>query len=111
MINNRFKEEFEVYRQEWIEDQNGFESSELDYSHEFKGLMQQTSPEDTEFLNLSFNQSFTIFCPLNTDIKSTDIVLYDGWEYGVRNIIDYTDGINKHKQVYLEKLDEKVIGS
>ena len=110
MISNKFTETFEVYRLTWTTDQSGFKSSELAKDGTFKGLMQQTSPEDTEFLRLSFNKSFTIFCPLNTDIQPTDIIRFDGYEYGVRNQIDYREGINKHKQVYLEQL-EAVTGS
>lgn len=110
MISRNFKHTFKVYRQTWTTDAQGFESSTVGYSHEFKGLLQQTSAEDSEYLNLSFNQSFTIFCILDADVVATDVIRYDGYNYGVRNIIHYTDGANKHKQVFLEKLDA-VIGS
>lgn len=111
MIERNFTKSFEVYRQVTSTDINGFISSELTVAHTFKGAIQQTSAEDSEYLNLSFNKGFTIFCPLNTDVISTDVIRYDGYEYGVRNLIDYTDGRNKHKQVFLEQLDEVVIGS
>lgn len=79
------------------------ESAELNESLDFYGHIQQASAQLTQSLGLTFTKAYVIWCPLDTDVVAGDIIEADGISYNVKAIKDLLVGINKHKQLFVEK--------
>lgn len=101
MLANKFTTIFSNKRMIWYE-----ENSELEDYMSFKGHIQQTNPELSESLGLSFTKSFTVWCPLSTDVIVGDELSSGDNEYLVRAIKDFKIGNNQHKQLFIERTED-----
>lgn len=99
MIEHTFNKSFDVYRVTYGDDNKSSESTVAT----FKGHLQQTSQELTEQLDLSFTQSFTLWCPVDANITEGDTVKDGTYSYSVKDVrvLDY--GQNTHKRVILQR--------
>ncbi len=66
-----------------------------------KGHLQQADAELAEGFALERSRTFAFWCGLDTDVKIGDKVVLNGQIYGVKGVIDYAYGLNKHKEVVL----------
>jgi hypothetical protein len=103
MINKFYTRTFEVWRNEYTTAESGFSSSEESKQGEFKGHLQQISPNETESRGMNFSKSFTIWCPPNTDVVVGDRLKNDALWFIVQSLQDNNFvGSNRHLQVFVE---------
>ena len=101
MINKKFKTYFTNSRMVWYE-----EEAELDTTVGFYGHIQQISPEVATSLGISYTKGFQIWCPVNTDVIEGDELKNENDTYNVKGIKTLNLGLNKHKKVFVEKVQQ-----
>jgi len=98
MISKFYTKEFSNSRMVWYN-----ETAQRDDTITFKGHLQQITADRAEHLGLNFSKSYVIWCPLDTDVKEGDLLSNNGDNYKVKAIKDLDVGLNRHKEVYVEK--------
>jgi hypothetical protein len=107
MIEKFYTKNFTVTRGAWTTDSEGFSSSAPTEIGTFKGHLQQISPKLSQYLNLNFTTTYSIWCGGLTDVKIGDILLCDGIYYSVKEIQNNTlVGSNTHIEIIAEKSEE-----
>jgi hypothetical protein len=79
------------------------EVAELASNLNFFGHIQQANAELTQSLGLTFTKAFSVWCPLSTDVLEGDEIVGDGGTFVVKAIKNLSIGLNKHKQLFVEK--------
>lgn len=97
MLSSYFTTTFSNKRMVWYE-----ETAETQDYLTFKGHIQQISAEMSQNLGMAFTTSFTVWCPLNTDVAQGDIINDGVNDYNVKFVKELTTGTNTHKQLYVE---------
>lgn len=99
-IERFFTKTFTTKRQVWVNNK-----SSISTIGTFKGHLQQTKVELVRELGLSFGNTYTLYCPHDTNILREDLLEYGGDTYSVRQIAqkDYATTANKHLQIIIEK--------
>lgn len=105
MINDFYKTKFTIHRAVWKKDSEGNEYSEETSLSEFHGHLQQASADLIQSLAMSFTKTFSVWCPLETDIKEGDTLYTDSETYSVKAIMIYDIGANSHLQVVVQLED------
>lgn len=111
MIERFFKSTFTVYRQEWIVETVG--DDEIDKSAEveqdtFKGQLQQANAQIALSLGLTTTKTYTIWCPLDTDVKDGDMLVSGTQKFTVRGKQWNQNGRNNHLELIVEKLGDDI---
>lgn len=101
MISKWFNKTIEVQRDTYTE-VDGFWKSGLTTVGTIKGHIQQASPELVSNMGLNFSLSHSIWLPIESTVKTNDILLIEGKYYGVRAIQVNGTGSNKHLEVTAE---------
>lgn len=101
-ISDFFTTAFTINRAVWDTDVDGNDFSEEEEAGTFNGHRQQASAELSQNLGLSFTKSFTIWCPVETDVKEGDTIIAEDGSYSVRAIQVNDIGGNTHKQLVVE---------
>lgn len=109
MINDFYQTLFVIKRNAWTEDEDGNAFSGLAEVAQFMGHIQQASADLVESLGLTFTKSFSIWCPVDTNLEEGDILETVQGNYSVKAIKKFDIGSNKHIQAVVQ-LDE-VAGS
>lgn len=100
MIEKRMTTAFDISRQSWTGS-----TSNLTLIGSAKGHIQQASLELAQQLSIVFTKAFTIWFPLDTDVKEGD-TLNDGTnDYSVRAIQENAVGCNTHLELTVQKDD------
>lgn len=103
MIEKFFTKTFTVQRNEYVELDGVYASTE-DEIGTFKGHLQQANPQIVQNLALNLSTTFTIWCPVGTDVKTGDRLESGGNSYAVRLIQDNSFvGSNTHLELVVEK--------
>ena len=103
MISKFFTTLFTVSRQEWSEDSDGQQFSALAEVGTFLGHKQQASAELAQQLALNFTKTFTVWCPVDEDIREGDSIETEAGEtYLVRAIQTNDTGNNQHLELVVE---------
>ena len=109
MIQDFYNTYFTIKRAEWTtDDKENPYSTEIEVD-DFYGQLQQASPELVESLGMNFTEAYSIWCPLDTNVKAGDTLFSVQGNFSVRAIQKYENGLNKHIQI-VARLDE-VTGS
>lgn len=103
MINDFFTTTFTISKMTW-----SGESSEMSTTGTFLGYIQQASPALAEQLGLNFTKTFTIWCPVDTQVKENDSLDDGTASYSVKAINKRDYGENKHLELVVEKDQEYV---
>jgi len=98
MIDKFYSTLFTNSRMVWYE-----EFAEREDMVGFYGHIQQTSASLTQSLGLTFTKTFTIWCPLDTDVIEDDEIINNNVSYIVKFVKDLLVGNNNHKQLIVEK--------
>jgi len=107
MINRFYTTEFTVYRGGWTTDQDGFSSSAPQEIGVFSGHIQQASPKLSQFLNLNFTKTYSVWCYPTTDIKQGDVIDDGSKKYTVKEIQNNASvGSNMHLELVCELSEE-----
>lgn len=77
MIKKFFKTYFEVRRPSWTTDDESNQYSQMHTISQFYGHKQQASAELVQSLGLNFSKTFSVWCPLDTDVKEGDAVVLE----------------------------------
>jgi hypothetical protein len=107
MISDFFTENFTVRRAVWLEDFGG-QYSEETIVGSFKGHKQQASPELIQNLGLSLTKSFSVWCPVDSDVLAGDTLLSGQEQFSVSAVQLNNIGSNRHKELIIE-LDDEVL--
>lgn len=94
---------FTAKRMVWTTDVNGNEFSQLASTLAFNGHIQQSSMELAQSLGLAFTKTFTVFCPLTTDVSEGDQLVSGAYTYTVRAKHEFANGDNKHLELICER--------
>lgn len=94
---------FTVKRMQWATDGDGNEYSEEADASSFEGHLQQSSTELAESMGLAFNKTFTVWCPVDTDIAEGDSISDGLYTYHVRALQEFDDGKNAHLELVCER--------
>lgn len=107
MIEKFFTKLFTVYRNEYIELGGVYSSSQVEVGT-FKGHIQQANPQIVQNLALNLSTTFTVWCPVGTDVKMGDSIEAQGMTFAVRLIQDNSFvGANKHMELIVEREEEQ----
>lgn len=109
-IKDFFTTEFTIFRSQWSKDNNGNSFSEESEIETFNGHLQQADINLIKNLGLSFTKSFSIWCPINTDVKEGDTIYSSDTTYSVKAIQTNNIGMNRYLELIVEK-EEEIIGS
>jgi hypothetical protein len=110
MIADFFTTSFSIKRAVWLTDGDGNKYSEEQIVETFSGHIQQATIELAQGLGISFTKAFTIWCPINTDVKEGDVLYTSAAAYSVRAKRENNIGDNRHIELTVE-LDETPVGS
>jgi hypothetical protein len=88
MIERFFKSTFVIYRQEWVVETVG--DTEIDKSEEveqdtFKGQLQQANAQIALSLGLTTTKTYTVWCPLDTDVMDGDVLVSGDQKFTVKD--------------------------
>ena len=73
----------------------------------FKGHIQQPDPTLIESLGLSFTNTFTLWCAVDTDIQRGDFLEdADGFTYSIRSINKRNYGKNQHLEIFIDRNED-----
>jgi hypothetical protein len=107
MIEKFFTTTFEVNRAVWKTDESLNQYSELSTVGTFLGHLQQASAFLAENLGLNMTKTFTIWCPVDTDVLEGDSIETYEAIYTVRAIQKNNTGVNTHLEIVVE-LDQEI---
>ncbi|MFA6158894.1 MAG: hypothetical protein WC763_04730 [Candidatus Paceibacterota bacterium] len=99
MISDFYKTLFVVKRSVWTTDGSDNPYSEEQEVGQFMGHIQQAAPELVQSLGLSLTKSFSIWCPVDTDVREGDSLTSVQGVYSVRAVQQNAVGSNKHLQL------------
>lgn len=102
MIHDLFTTTFTIERMSWSEDMHGNPYSELGEAGSFSGHLQQANSQLVQDLGLSFSKTFTVWCALETDVRTGDRLTAGASAYTVREKMDYFIGDNAHTELVVE---------
>lgn len=102
MIKRFFKQTFTNSRGAYEADIDGNKKSSLSEVGSFSGHRQQASQDLVERFNLSFQTAFSIWCPVDTDVKIGDVVDEGGYRFTVRGIQENNYGRNQHLELAVD---------
>lgn len=109
MIQDLFTTYFTINRATWTADEEGNAYSAESEVGTFYGHIQQVSPNKVASLGLTLTDPYSIWCPIDTQVKAGDTVVSVNGQFSVKAIQINNVGDNKHLQL-VAQLDE-VIGS
>jgi hypothetical protein len=109
MINDFYQKLYVTRRPSWTTDEEGNAYSEIAEVSQFYGHIQQASPELVESLGFTFTKLYSIWCPVNSDVETGDILLSTDGQYSVKAIQENNIGDNKHLQLVVHY--DGIIGS
>jgi hypothetical protein len=98
-----FTTEFTVNRMAWDTDESGNEFSQEAEASTFSGHVQQTSMELAQSLGLRFTKTFTVWCPLATDVAEGDSLSDGTYTYHVKAKQTFDNGDNAHLELVCER--------
>lgn len=102
-IANFYTTTFTVRRMEWDQDESGNDIAEEADVSSFQGHIQQASMELAQHLGLSFTKTFTVWCPLNTDIAEGDTFSDGAYTYSIRAIQSFENGRDAHLELVCQR--------
>lgn len=102
MIEEFFTTLFTITRPIWKIDNLNNSYSEEEVITTFSGHIQQASAELAQNLALSFSKTYSVWCPVSTNILEGDTITTTTQIFSVRAIIDNAIGDNKHKQLVVQ---------
>lgn len=100
MINQKFNTIFTNSRMLWYEDE-----AELQSAVGFYGHIQQLGAEAATSLGIAWTKAYKVWCPIGTDIQEGDEIGEGGNTYNVKGVKSLDLGNNKHKELYVEKIE------
>lgn len=109
MINEWFNKLFVIKRNTWLTDEYNNQYSEETEVGQFMGQLQQASAELVQNFALTFTTAYSIWCPLNTDVRVGDVLYSVVGNFSVKAVQKFENGINRHTEI-VAQLDE-VTGS
>lgn len=103
MIEDFYTTPFTVLRPTWSTDiEGGFSYSELVAGTSFSGHLQQASAALVQSLGMSLTKTFTVWCPISTNVVEGDVIEADSIRYTVRAIMRNAIGDNAHLELVVE---------
>lgn len=100
-ISKFYNERFTVEGMIWYE-----ETAELGEKVAFYGQRQMLQAELAQGYGLSLTGSYQIWCAIDTDVEVQDkITGADEMEYIIKAIRIRNNGINKHKELFVERIE------
>lgn len=102
MITDFFTTLFIIYRSEWMTDINGNAYSAEFNVGDFHGHIQQADASLVASLGLNLTNTYSIWCPVNTDIRNGDTIESADGQYSVKAIQLMAIGDNKHIQAIVQ---------
>jgi hypothetical protein len=105
MISKHYNKTATVFRSQWTTDEDDNDiSEEVEQDDTVKGHLQQASATLVANFKDVFTLTHIFWCPVGSDILNGDVLVIDGFRYGVRGIQDNSFiGSNKHLEIQLEK--------
>lgn len=101
-IQDFFTKLFVVKRPTWFKDEEQNDYSELAESGQFNGHIQQAGENLVASLGLTFTTAYTIWCPIDTDVRIGDTIDSIDGRYSVKGIQKNDNGINRHLQLVVQ---------
>lgn len=98
MIQDYFNTSFDIKRQQWSDNKSSYSKT-----GSFNGYMQKTDIGFSEQLGSDLTKTFTIWCPVDTDVEESDTLEDDNYTYSVRTIRNFDIGHNQHKRLIVER--------
>lgn len=68
----------------------------------FKGHLQQASPEFAQSLGFTMTKTFSVWCPLETDVQDGDVLEVDEKVYAVKGVQENDNCHQSHKELVVE---------
>lgn len=97
-IQRFFQTLFTIKRMVWTD-----ESSELSTVGSFYGHIQQTPADELPTLDSAYGKSHQVWCPVDTDVKTGDVIETGGISYSIRAINTRNYGTNQHLQLTIQE--------
>ncbi|MEQ9135756.1 MAG: hypothetical protein RLO51_11145 [Thalassobaculum sp.] len=105
MISRHFTTTYSVTRSEWTTDGEGNPYSTEESVGTFPGHIQQARAELVQNLGLTLTKSFTVWCPVDADVKAGDTITDGTTTYSVRAAQLWSLGTNPHLKLIVEQDD------
>lgn len=102
MIQDFYITPFTVKRASWTEDGEGNKQSAEITITTFSGHIQQANAELVQSLGLTLTKSFSVWCPLNTDVLEGDTLEASSGLYSVKAKQRNAVGDNKHLELIVQ---------
>ncbi len=93
-----FQQTANARRQIYVGDKSSYHSI-----GSFNCLVQNPTTVDKEMLPINIIQAgrgFVIFCPLLSNVQTTDILTIEGIDYEVKDILDYNFTAIRYKKIF-----------
>jgi hypothetical protein len=107
MIQDFFTTEFAVKRMTWLTDDEDNKYSSDTLIGTFLGHIQQANINLVQSLGLTFTKTYSVWCPVDTNVREGDKLETETETYSVRAVQKNNIGCNKHLELIIE-LDELV---
>ena len=99
MISDYYNKTFTIYRMVWTDSKSSLSSVGT-----FVGHKQRAGAEIVNTMGISFTKSYTIWCPVDTDVKEQDTIKDgSGKYYSVKALSEKDYGDSQHLQLIAEQ--------
>lgn len=102
MIKDFFKTEFTIYRKSWKVDEHDNDYADESVIATFLGHIQQASPLYIQSFALAITKAFTIWCPVDTNVKEGDTIYSATDTYSVKGVMKNDYGTNQHLELVVQ---------